>query len=98
MKLLTDLKGDVKTVSTAVGILITLIIAILVFYNVASGVDVSDVDERLGDAVGYNGSSVTHATNSSDDILAQGATFFQIAPIIVIVLVAVVILRYVGMI
>jgi len=88
-ELLKNKAGDVRTISTAVGILITLIIAILVFYNVAAGIDTTTIDAGL---------TGTPSANATDDTMSQAATFFQIAPIIVIVLVAVVILRYVGMI
>jgi len=84
-----DNRADVKTISTAVGILVTLIIAVLVFYNVAAGIDITTIDTGL---------TGTPAANATNDTLSQAGTFFQIAPIIVIVLVAVVILRYVGMI
>lgn len=70
-----------------VGILVTLIIAVLVFYNIAGSIDTTTIDASL---------SGTPAANATDDTLDQAATFFTIAPIIAIVVVAVVILKYVG--
>jgi len=101
-------------VGAVVAIFVTLIISVLVFYNIAASIDTSNADGNVaenvygftpgpnnGDETGnneewenYNQSTV--ATNGTDDTLAQAATFFQIAPIIGIVVVAVVILGYVG--
>jgi len=74
-------------IGAVVGIFITLIIAVLVFYNIAGSIDATTVDASL---------TGTPAQNATDDTLDQAATFFQIAPIIGIVVVAVVILGYVN--
>lgn len=79
--------ADVRMIGAVVGILITLIIAVLVFYNIAGSIDTTTIDAEL---------TGTPAANATDDTLDQAATFFQIAPIIAIVVVAVVILGYVG--
>lgn len=79
--------GDVKMIGAVVGILVTLIIAVLVFYNIAGSIDTSSIDAGL---------TGTPAANATDDTLDQAATFFSVAPIIAIVVVAVVILGYVG--
>ena len=86
-KLLDNDEADVKMVGAVVGILVTLIIAVLVFYNIAGSIDASGVDADL---------TGTPTQNATDDTLDQAATFFQIAPIIAIVVVAVVILGYVS--
>lgn len=70
-----------------VGLLVTIAIAILVFYNIAASVDVSDIDADLAG---------TPAANATNNTLSQSATFFTIAPIIAIVVVAVIILSYVS--
>ena len=80
-------KANVQMVGAVVGILVTLIIAVLVFYNVAGSIDATSIDEDL---------TGTPAANATDDTLDQAATFFTIAPIIAIVIVAVIILKYVG--
>ena len=80
-------EADVKMVGAVVGILVTLIIAVLVFYNIAGSIDTSTIDSGL---------TGTLAANATDDTLDQASTFFTIAPIIAIVIVAVVILGYVS--
>ena len=97
-----DDQGNVQMVGMVVGVLVTLIIAVLVFYNVSSAIDHSDIDDNIQENVyGFTGNdlvndNVTYAGNSTDDIMDQAATFFTIAPIIAIVIVAVIILKYVG--
>ena len=86
-KLWQNDEADVKMIGAVVGILVTLIIAVLVFYNIAGSIDASSVDSDL---------TGTPTQNATDDTLDQAATFFQIAPIIAIVVVAVVILGYVS--
>lgn len=104
--LLSDDKADVQMIGGVIGILITLIISILIVYNIAGGIDMETADENIMENV-YNAATdhgthwrdhdnITFAANSTDDILDQSATFFAIAPIIAIVVVAVVILKYVG--
>jgi len=89
-----DDNADVKMVGMVVGILVTLIIAVLVFYTIAGSVDTSTIDDNFNFTGG--GASETWATNATDDTLDQAGTFFSIAPIIAIVVVAVVILGYVS--
>ena len=87
LRTLKDDKGNVQMIGAVVGILVTLIIAVLVFYNVAGSIDTTSIDEDL---------TGTPALNATDDTLDQASTFFTIAPIIAIVIVAVIILKYVG--
>jgi len=90
MKLLSLRKNneaDVKMVGAVVGILVTLIIAVLVFYNIAGSIDTTTIDADL---------TGTPSANATDATLDQAATFFSVAPIIAIVIVAVVILGYVS--
>ena len=79
-------QGSTQIIGAVVGILITLIIAILVFYNVADSIDTSSIDAN------FDG---TPSANATDDVFDQTGTFFSIAPIIAIVAVAVVVLGYV---
>ena len=85
--LLKDQKADIKMIGAVVGILVTLIVAVLVFYNIAGSIDTTTIDAGL---------TGTPAANATDDTLSQASTFFSIAPIIAIVVVAVVILGYVS--
>ena len=86
-----DDNADTKMVGMVVGVLVTLIISILVFYNIAASIDTTTVDSSFG--VDNN---ETPAGNATTEILDQSQTFFAIAPIIAIVIVAVVILAYVS--
>jgi len=80
-------EADVKMIGAVVGILVTLIIAVLVFYNIAGSIDTTTIDADL---------SGTPSANATEATMDQTATFFSIAPIIAIVIVAVVILGYVS--
>jgi len=84
---LKDEDADARMIGGVVGILVTLIIAVLVFYNIAGSIDATTIDADL---------TGTPAANATEATLDQAATFFTIAPIIAIVVVAVVILKYVG--
>jgi len=103
-KLLTNEHADVKMVGAVVALLITIIVAILIFYNVAGSIDTTNADLKIaenvyGDVAGGNDdyrNNTTFAGNSSGSILDQAATFFSVAPIIAIVIIAVVILGYVS--
>jgi len=112
-KFISNEEADAKMVGMVVGLLVTIIISVLIFYNIAGSMDYTSANENIaenvygyGDGVGtdLNGTSsdweqfnaTTPASNGSDDTLDQAATFFQIAPIIAIVIVAVVILGYVS--
>jgi len=91
-----DENGNVKMIGMVVGILVTLMIAVLIFFNIAASIDVSGVDDDLQANLGENTTSYLPAANATDSTLEQSATFFTIAPIIAIVVVAVVILGYVS--
>jgi len=85
MRLLNN-KAQMGMVAAAVGLFITLIIAILIYYNVANSIDTTTIDASL---------TGTPAANATDAINTQAATFFSVAPIIGIVIVAVVVISYV---
>lgn len=100
--LTTDNHADVKMIGMVVGILVTLIVSVLVFFNIAASIDTSGVDEKVAENC-YGLTPNTDAYNNSDEVtnassatLSQSETFFAIAPIIAIVIVAVVILGYVS--
>jgi len=78
--------GNVQMVGMVVGLLITIIIAVLIFYNVAGSIDTTTIDAEL---------TGTPAANATDDTLDQAATFFTIAPILALVIIAVIIIGYV---
>ena len=72
MEFLKNKEGSVKMVGMIVGILVTLMIAVLIFYNIAASIDTTSIDADL---------TGTPAANATDDTLDQAATFFTIAPI-----------------
>jgi len=82
--------ADVQMIGAVVGILITLIVAALVFYTVAGNIDNASIDSSFG------GVNETPSLNATNDVLEVSGTFFSIAPITAIVVVAVVILGYVS--
>jgi len=88
-QLLRDNNGNVQMIGGVVAILVTLIVAVLVFYNIAGSIDTEDIDKNFG------GENETPAENATEATMDQAGTFFSIAPIIAIVAVAVVILGYV---
>jgi len=107
-KIIENTHADAKMIGSVIGLFITLIIAILVLYNMAEGIAFSaDTERDINTARGWHTTPVdgmnsdkwnntTTANNVTGDILDQAGTFFQIAPIIGIVVVATVILLYVG--
>lgn len=100
-QILNDDKANVKMVGSVVGLLVMIIISVLVFYNMAASVAQNQdaLDDDVAGAMGkgtWPATNTTEAGNATDDILGQTATFFTIAPIIAIVIVAVVILGYVS--
>lgn len=82
--------ADIRMIGAVIGIMVTLLIGILVFYNVTTSLDHTTIDAEFGPT------SATPAWNASNATLDHAATFFQVAPIIGIVIVAVVVLGYVG--
>ena len=82
-----DERGDIRMIGAVVGILVTLVVAALVFFNIMASIDTTTLDAE------FTGTPVANATTS---IMEQSDVFFSLAPIIAIVIVAVVILGYVS--
>jgi hypothetical protein len=82
-KLLQNKDGNVGTVILAVATAITIAISILIIYSVLGGIDTTTLDNILP------GSPAKNATNS---LVAGLGTFFTIAPIYLVVLIAVAII------
>ena len=100
-KLLSNDNAEIKMIGMIVGILVTLIISILILYNVAGNIDTTSADENIRQNVYGEGGTTykngtTFAANASTNVLDQSATFFTIAPILAVVIVAVVIIGYVN--
>ena len=97
-------KAQMGMVGAAVALFITLIISILVYYNIAGSMDTSTVEDSLRTKLGYTKSdndswaawnSSTPVANATNNVNNQAATFYTIAPIIGIVIVAIVVIGYV---
>ena len=78
--------GQFTLMGSAIGIFITLIICVLIYYNIAGSIDTTTIDAKL---------EGTPAANATTQVNNQAATFFTIAPITGIVLVAVLVISYV---
>jgi hypothetical protein len=79
-------QAQMSYIGAAVGLFITLIITVLIYYSIASSIDTTAIDAK------FNG---TPAANATAGINSQAQTFFTIAPIVGIVIVAVVVIGYV---
>ena len=97
-KFLTNKDADVSLIGAAVAILVTIMVSVLIVYNIASSIDAGDVDTDLQEAIGNDANDVTYAANATMSALDQSETFYVLAPLIVIVLIAVTILGYIVMI
>jgi hypothetical protein len=86
-------------IGAAVGLLITLAIVVLIYFNVAGSMNTNAIDDKLGAT--FNGTTGAYisgprpAYNATGQINAQATTFFTIAPIISIVICAIVVISYV---
>ena len=89
-----DNHAQMNMIGAAVGTLITIIICVLIYYNI-SGSTYSTVTINAAQAQTTYGKAVNASQNASDNINSQAATFFTIAPIIAVVIVAVVVISYV---
>ena len=86
MRLGKNKLANVGMVGAAVAILVTLMVSVLIVYNIAGSLDTTTIDASL---------TGTPAANATVDTLDQSATFYTLAPLIVVVIAAVVILGYI---
>jgi hypothetical protein len=93
-KLLSDNNGNVGTVILAVATAITIAVSILVIYSVMGGLNTTTVDANFNkNVVGWAGTNGSRpAYNASINLIAGLGTFFTIAPIYLVVLIAVAII------
>ena len=88
-------KANIAIVGQAIGLLITLIVIVLVYYNIST---VGFHTMNYAAESTYQSSIWNASNNASTSIQNQAATFFTIAPIIVLVMVAVAVIGYIKMI
>ena len=108
--LLKNNHAQMGMVGAAVGLFITLIISVLIFYNISSSIDTTTLENNVRKAQGYTYPSGETAAdnasraawnsskpvaNSTNNVNNQAGTFYTIAPITGIVIVAVVVIGYV---
>ena len=90
--LLRNKNGDVSLVMQAIVISITMVMGIIITYAVIGGVSVTTIDKQVATSMGRNGA--VNASNATKNIVSNVNTFFQIAPIMIVVIAAVGILSY----
>ena len=86
-KLFENKEADTRMITLVIGIMITLAISVLIFYNIMGNIDTTSIDADL---------TGTPAANATGEVLDQAEVFYTLAPLIVIVIVAVVIIGYVS--
>lgn len=82
-------------VGSAVGLLITLIIVVLIYWNISASTYDSFPEGNTTLYGAYKSGLYNASHNASTTINDQATTFFTIAPIIAVVIVAVVVIGYV---
>ena len=95
---------DVSLIMQAIVISITMVMGIIIVFAILGGVKVSTFDSQVGRNIGYyikypGGSNVSYndtkyASNATKYIVSNVGTFFQIAPIMIVVIAAVGLLSY----
>ena len=91
-KLLSDNKGNVGTIILAVATAITIAVSILIIYSILGGMGTTTIDSTLAHNLGKNATFYKPAGNATGSLTAGLGTFFTIAPIYLVVLVAVAII------
>jgi hypothetical protein len=86
-QLLKDNDAQVGYIGAAVGLLISLLIVVMIFYSIAASLDTTSIDAKMA------GDPALNATNA---VMSQSATFFVVAPIVSIIIIAMVIIAYVS--
>jgi len=84
-----DDRANVDMILTAVIAGVMFAIAIPIIYSVLGGVNYNAVDLQLATGLGLNTTTSTVATNASNNVLTNLATFFTIGPIYLVVVAAV---------
>ena len=80
------------TVMVAIATAIAITIGIIITFSVIGGMDTSTIDDNLATALGEDTSLSTHAANATNSLITGLGTFFTIAPIYLVVLIAVAII------
>ena len=105
-RLIDNKNADMDIVITAIVVMITLALSIVIIWNVVGSIDSSSLDDRLREnalglqeSAGDNSSDqtwneTTYVANSTDSFTTNLETYFTVAPIVLIIIAAVGILSY----
>ena len=94
--LLKEKSGQMAMVGAAIGLLVTCLIAVIVFYNIQASTVNTFPNGNTTLYGAYRSGLYNASHNASGQIGSQAATFFTIAPIVSVVIVAVVVIGYVA--
>lgn len=96
MRIFRNRSAGVQTIGVAIAAMVTVVIGLVVFFNIAASVDPHTLDTSLQSSISNTGAF--HAENATNATLAQAETFFTIIPLVFVIIAAVMILSYVGLI
>ena len=96
-KLRGNNEADTSFITMGIALFVTIFISLIIVYNIAGSMDTADIDEQLQDNMGAS-IGYTPAGNATVEALDQSETFYTIAPLAAVIMVAVAILGYVMMI
>lgn len=102
-KLFRNTHGN-ALIGAAVAIFVTIMVSIVIYFSIAGSIDNQDLDYRIAenifnDPAGGNDdyrNNTTFAANATTSVNNQMETFYSIAPLIGIIVVAVIVLMYVS--
>ena len=92
--LLRNDNGDVSLIMTAIVLAITLAMGVIIVYAVIGGVNLSTIDANYRTSIGSSNTACKPAANATRTLVSNINPFFQLSPIVLIVIAAVGILSY----
>ncbi|MEM0493252.1 MAG: hypothetical protein QXS02_04805 [Candidatus Thermoplasmatota archaeon] len=90
-KFINDKTAAVGTIAMAIVVAITISISMLIIYSILGSLNIPSLDTQLQQALG-KGSSFTPVANGTNALLGGLGVFYQLAPLYLIVLIAVAII------
>lgn len=91
-KLLNNHEANIGTIILAVATAITIAVSILIVYSVLGGLSTTTIDRNLAAVLNRNTTTTKPAGNATLSLIAGLGTFFTLAPIYLVVLVAIAII------
>ena len=86
--------GDVNLIMTAIVLAITLVMGVIITFAVIGGVNLTTIDANYRASIGASNTGIKPAANATNTLVSNVNTFYQIAPIMLVVIAAVGILSY----